>query len=92
MERGAHAGAALRVEPVTPGRPILEQSVKNSSLWEGLLLEKFMEDCLPWEGPHARAEECEEEEAAETTCSELTVIPIPRPPALLRGKRQSNLE
>jgi len=31
-----------------------------------------------------------EEEAAETTCEERTATPIPRPPALLRGKRQRN--
>ena len=35
--------------------------MKSFSLWEGFTLEKFMEDCLPWEGPHAGAgEECEE--------------------------------
>ena len=55
---------------------------------EGLTLEKFMEDCLPWEGPHGGAgEECEEEGAAETTCDELTTTPIPRPPVPLRGRR-----
>ena len=35
--------------------------MKNCSPWEGLTSEKFVEDCLPWEGPHAGAEEeCEE--------------------------------
>ncbi|KAK4827778.1 hypothetical protein QYF61_021731 [Mycteria americana] len=59
--------------------------MKNCSPWEGLTLKKFVEDCLPWEGPHAGAgEECEEsspeeEGAAETTCDELTATPIPRP-------------
>ncbi|GAB0175689.1 EH domain-containing protein 4 [Grus japonensis] len=57
------------------GDPTLEQSVpeglhpmegthphwKNCSPWEGLMLEKLMEDCLPWEGPQAGAgAECEE--------------------------------
>jgi len=39
---------------------LLEQSVKNYVPQEGLILEKFVEDCLPWEGPHDEAEEeCE---------------------------------
>jgi len=32
----------------------MDQFVKNSSSGEGLTLE-FMEDCLPWEGPHTGA-------------------------------------
>jgi len=32
----------------------------------------------------------EEEGAAETTCDELTVTPIPCPPALLRGRSERN--
>ena len=36
------------------------------SLWEGPTLEKFMNDCIPWVGPHAGAgEEHEREGAAE---------------------------
>jgi len=56
-------------------------------------LEKFVENCLLWEGPHAGAgAECEEpspaeEGAAETACGELTATPIPCPPALLGGRR-----
>jgi len=47
-----------------------------------------MEDCLPREGPHAGAgAECEEEGAAETTCDELTAVPIPCRPAPLAGRR-----
>ena len=47
-----------------------------------------MQDCLPWEGPHAGAgEECEEQGAAQTACDELTVTPIPCAPALLGGRR-----
>ena len=45
MERGAHAGTVC--EELQP--------------WEGLTLDKFMEDCLPWKGPHSETgEECEE--------------------------------
>lgn len=28
--------------------PMLRQFMKNSSLWEVLMLEKFVEDCLLW--------------------------------------------
>jgi len=35
--------------------PTLEQSLKSRTACEGLMLEQFMEDCLPWEGPHAGA-------------------------------------
>lgn len=39
--------------------PMLE-FVKTCSSWEGLILEKFMEDCCLWEGSHGGAgEECE---------------------------------
>jgi len=62
--------------------------MKNCSPWEGLTMEKFMEDCLLWEGPHAGArEEREEKEVAETMCDELTIAPIPRRPVLLGGRR-----
>ena len=40
---------------------MLEQFVKDCSPWERLTLEKLMENCLPWVGPHTGAgEECEE--------------------------------
>ena len=69
-------------------KPTLEQFMKNCSLWEGLTLEKFVEDCLPWEGSHAGAgEECEEEGMAETTRYELTITPMPCPPAPLAGRK-----
>jgi len=70
--------------------------MENCSSWEGLTLEKCMEDCLLWEGPHTGAgAECEEspsekEGAAEKICDKLTTTPIPRPPVLLRGRRQRN--
>ncbi|TRZ20227.1 hypothetical protein HGM15179_006903 [Zosterops borbonicus] len=33
-------------------RPTLEQFVMNCSLWESLMLEKSMGDCLLWDGPN----------------------------------------
>lgn len=76
--------------------------MKNCSMGEELTLEKFMENCLPWEGPHTGAEEgCEEfkeevpaeyqkypkeEVAAETKCDELITAPIPHSPVPLEGK------
>jgi len=74
---------------------MLEQFVKSCSPWEEPILEQFMENssCLPWGGPHTGAgEECEEEGAAKTMCDDLTTAPIPRPPAMLRGRRQRNQE
>jgi len=48
-----------------------------------------MEDCLPWEGPHAGAgEESEEEGAAETMCDGLTATPIHHPFVPLGGRRK----
>ncbi|KAJ7399014.1 hypothetical protein BTVI_119242 [Pitangus sulphuratus] len=45
---------------------MLEQFMKNCSLWKGPMLDKFVENCLLWLGPHTGAEkEHEEEEAAE---------------------------
>jgi len=38
--------------------------MKNCSLWERPKLEKFMEDCLPWEGPHSGPGEEHEKERA----------------------------
>jgi len=71
--------------------------LKDCTLWEGLtvkqfveglLLERFMENCQPWEGLHTGAgEESEEEGAAETTCDELHTTPIPCPPVPLWGRR-----
>ena len=55
---------------------------------EGPTLEKSVEVCLLWEGPHTGAgEECEGEEAAATTCDKLTATPIPHHPAPLRAGR-----
>jgi len=61
--------------------------MKNCSLWKGLTLEKFVENCLSWVAPQVGAgEECDKEGAAEATC-ELTPTPIPCPPALLGGEK-----
>ncbi|GAB0175634.1 hypothetical protein GRJ2_000028600 [Grus japonensis] len=53
--------SSLLLKVYTPWKgPTMEQ-LKNCSPWEGLTLEKFMEDCLLWEGPQAGAgAECEE--------------------------------
>lgn len=31
--------------------------MKKYSPWKGPMLEKFVKDCIPWEGPHARVGE-----------------------------------
>lgn len=31
------------------------QFENNCNLWEGLMLERFVEDCLLWDTPHAGA-------------------------------------
>jgi len=62
--------------------------LKDCTPWKGLMLENFIEDCLLWERPNTGAVEyCEDEEAAETMCDELTAIPIPRSPVLLWERR-----
>lgn len=51
------------------------------------MLEKFVKDCIPWEGPHSAAgEEHEEGGAAETNVYELPATPVPQPPAPLVRK------
>jgi len=58
--------------------------MKNCSPWEGLMLEKSVEDCLLQEELHTGArKDSEEEEAEERICDKLTAIPIPHPPAPL---------
>lgn len=57
------------------------------SLWEGLMLKKFREACLPWERCHTGAGAESEEEGAETECDKLTAAAIPYLPVLLRGRR-----
>jgi len=46
-----------------------------------------MEDCLLWVGPQAGAEKECEKGVAERIHNELTALPIPCPPVLLRGRR-----
>ncbi|GAB0177893.1 zinc finger and BTB domain-containing protein 5 [Grus japonensis] len=81
--------SSLLLKDCTPWKgPMLEQLVKNCSLWEGFM-EKFMKECILWEGPHAGArEQGEEEGAAELKRYELTTTPIPHPPAPLREGRR----
>ncbi|RMC21032.1 hypothetical protein DUI87_01888 [Hirundo rustica rustica] len=46
---------------------MLEEFMKNCSLWKRPTVEKFVENCLLWVGPHTEAgKEHEEEEAADT--------------------------
>lgn len=59
-------------------RPMLEVFMKDRSLWEGVMLEKLMEDCLPGKGLHTgMGEEFADEGAAEAICDELTTTLIP---------------
>lgn len=39
------------------GDPHLEQFLKNYSLWEGFMLEKFLENCFLYKIPHGGAGE-----------------------------------
>jgi len=50
----------------------------------------FGRDPMLEQGQRVRLLPPEEKGAAETTCDELTTAPIPRPPALLRGRRERN--
>jgi len=43
----------------------LGQFMNNSSPQKGLMLEKFVEHCLPWVGPHAGVGEEYEEECSQ---------------------------
>lgn len=54
--------------------------MKNCSSQEGLMSEKFMDNCLLWEGPHTgTGDESEEEEEAKKVCDELNTTSIPSP-------------
>jgi len=56
-------------------------------------LEQFVENCLPWEGPHAGAgAEGEESGVAETMCDELTTVPTPHPLCCWWGGGRENWE
>ncbi|KAK4823757.1 LOW QUALITY PROTEIN: hypothetical protein QYF61_006053 [Mycteria americana] len=85
-------------EPMLEQGPTLEQFVKNCSPWEGLTLEKFMEDSVSHgrdptleQGKSVRSPPPEEEGAAETTSDELTATSTPRSPVLLAGRRWRKL-
>lgn len=68
---------------------MLEQLVKNCSLWKGLMLQSSIKDCILWVGFPPRAEE-EHEEQGEAETKHYEVIPTPSPhlPAPLRGNRR----
>lgn len=62
--------------------------LEDLSPQEGLMLEKFVKDCLPWETPHAGGgKDLEEEGAANTKHEELMATPLLQYSALLRGSR-----
>jgi len=56
-------------------------------LWRTVSQER---DLTPEQGKSVRSPPPEEEAVAETTCDELTVTPIPHPPAPLGGRRERN--
>jgi len=64
--------------------------VKTCSPWEGVTLEKFIENCgrdpMQDQGQSARSPPPEEERVTETACDELTATPIPSAPVLLGGR------
>jgi len=57
------------------------------SLWRTVSCER---DFMLELGKSVRSPPPEAQGAAETTCDELTVTPIPRPPVPLGGRRQRN--
>jgi len=62
------------------GTPRWSSSWRTVSHGKDPMLEQFMEDSVPWEGPRAGAgAECEKERAAETACDEWTAAPFPVP-------------
>lgn len=79
---GGSGQSRLFLKDCTPWQPTLGQLMKNCSPWEGLTLEKFMENCVPRQDPMLEQESTvrspfpEEEGAAETVCDELTASPL----------------
>ncbi|XP_061852086.1 ras-related protein Rab-2A isoform X2 [Colius striatus] len=81
--------AAVHLQPVEGnggGETHREEFVRSCNPREGLTLESFVKDCIPWEGPCVGAgEECKEssssekKEVAETACEGLTITPRPVP-------------
>lgn len=49
--------------------------MRSHSLWQGLAVEKFMNDCITWVKPYHLLEECEEKEVTEIIRYELNTIP-----------------
>ena len=80
VKREAHARAGLLAGLVTSWATPHWSSLllKVCTLWE--------RDSMLEQGNDERSPPPEDEEAAETTCDELTVTPIPRPPVLLWGE------
>jgi len=61
---------------------VLEHFVKDCSPWEGLMVEKSMEDCLPGRDPMLEQHNRARRKKQQTTCDELTAVPIPCPPCV----------
>lgn len=60
--------------------------MKNSILWEGFILAKCVEKCLPWVGCHSGAGKgCEEEEAAKKKKCDVIISLIPSPCQSVQG-------
>ena len=83
--RESHTGAGFLSGPMVHRGPALEQFIPEglqplegtrAGAWGGPTLEKFVKDCLLWEGPHPGAgEEDKKEGVAETMCDDLTTAP-----------------
>ncbi|GAB0208755.1 AN1-type zinc finger protein 5-like [Grus japonensis] len=89
-------GADIHLQPVEDLTPEQVEKPKGgcdpvgSLRWSKLLagpVDLWRKEPTLEQGKSGRSPPPEDEEAAETTCDELTVIPIPCPPVLLGGRR-----
>lgn len=58
----------LQAEPVALWRREAGAVHSGHSLWQGLTLEKFMNNCIAWVKLYSLLEECEEKEVTEIIC------------------------
>jgi len=85
---GAHAGAGSCQDLQTCAERSPRLSRFTGRACDPVDARAVPEGLHPMEGIQAGAgEECEEEEAAETTCDEPTAAPIPHPSVPLAGRR-----
>lgn len=67
---------------------MLEQFLKYFSPWKRPTLEHFVQDYVPWEGPHGEVGgQREEEEGAERSCYTWTTDPFSHPLERAQGSR-----